>query len=529
VAKPAKAAATADAAPAPAPGAAPRVRSVTAPQVASQQQVRAVPQAAAHPAAVAASPGIAREIAARTRTLGRHELGDTRYRRINYTAIATTRYREYLPFTDKEIVDAEPNGAKCITRHSQAEPIDVLSSARPAAPRIVYVVPTFGWTRKSAGSTMSSERRGGGLRVYLERPWFSSGDGELLGVIVGQPVRPGKPTAMMPPPFPNALKPYFTQWGMDPIWAASPTPTELAPQLDNFRSTTATETDLTLDELEGARVSVAGYTVGSWDADGALHGYDPERGLWFCDVEIDPGDAYFPFIRLALARYQPHALRWPLGDVKLSRVIVADFAQLTPDRAVSVTQVSETELNVVLTGVSYREGAADTYRGGGPDRMAAAMPAVARSDAVQAAAKPAAKPVAVQSAAASDAAQTAAKAAAPAPAARREIGAAKVSPAAAEGGSTVEVSVETRPAGGSDLGWVLVPDATFRLQGGAQLGARRTWSGRVTLPAARGTKPFRLVIREHELFLVDADSEMKTVMVSRPTAHRLVFAETLEL
>jgi hypothetical protein len=23
--------------------------------------------------------------------------------------------------------------------------------------------------------------------------------------------------------------------------------------------------------------------------------YDPERGLWFCDIEVDTGAAYWPF------------------------------------------------------------------------------------------------------------------------------------------------------------------------------------------------------------------------------------------
>src|SRR5215207_3202949 len=33
--------------------------------------------------------------------------------------------------------------------------------------------------------------------------------------------------------------------------------------------------------------------------------YDAERQLWFCDIEIDQGQSYWPFVRLALARYQP--------------------------------------------------------------------------------------------------------------------------------------------------------------------------------------------------------------------------------
>ena len=45
------------------------------------------------------------------------------------------------------------------------------------------------------------------------------------------------------------------------------------------------------------------------------------------------GPTYVPFVRLALVRYQPHAL----DDARISRVVLAGFAQLTPDRVATVT------------------------------------------------------------------------------------------------------------------------------------------------------------------------------------------------
>jgi hypothetical protein len=64
-------------------------------------------------------------------------------------------------------------------------------------------------------------------------------------------------------------------------------------------------------------------------------GYDLDRHLLYCDIEIDPGPAYYPFIRLALARYHPNSV----GGAHLSPVVLADFAQLAPDRFVSVSHV----------------------------------------------------------------------------------------------------------------------------------------------------------------------------------------------
>src|SRR5262249_20125085 len=68
----------------------------------------------------------------------RHEFGDTRYRRVTYTALATTRFRDDLPAA----IASQPDQ---ITRLSQPAVLDILSSARPAAPHVLYMIPTFGW------------------------------------------------------------------------------------------------------------------------------------------------------------------------------------------------------------------------------------------------------------------------------------------------------------------------------------------------------------------------------------------------
>src|SRR5690606_3234501 len=76
-----------------------------------------------------------------------------------------------------------------------------------------YVVPTFRWERSSSANaaTQQATRHGNGLRVWLDRPWFSSGDGELLGVIL---FGDDKRFTDIPP----AMQPLVTQWGLDPLW-----------------------------------------------------------------------------------------------------------------------------------------------------------------------------------------------------------------------------------------------------------------------------------------------------------------------
>ena len=56
----------------------------------------------------------------------------------------------------------------------------VPNSKRPTAPSVRYVVPIY---RRTTSRTGVITHKAGALRVYLDRPWWSSGDGERLGVV----------------------------------------------------------------------------------------------------------------------------------------------------------------------------------------------------------------------------------------------------------------------------------------------------------------------------------------------------------
>jgi hypothetical protein len=97
---------------------------------------------------------------------------------------------------------------------------------------------------------------------------------------------------------------------------------------------------LTLDEVsdETETVTAVGLPVE----------YDATRQLWFCDITLAPTDFYTPFIRLALARFQPHAL----PNTHLSRVVLTDFVQLLPDRTAQIEfEPSSSRLLVTVSGV----------------------------------------------------------------------------------------------------------------------------------------------------------------------------------
>src|SRR6185503_10573063 len=101
------------------------------------------------------------------------------------------------------------------TRASEPVTVNVPASARPPAVSVRYVVPTFGWERQTTTNLVRSVRYGGGLRVVLDRPWFESGEGELLGVVLWNAGRTSNAAR-------EAWKLFITQWGGDPIWRGEP-------------------------------------------------------------------------------------------------------------------------------------------------------------------------------------------------------------------------------------------------------------------------------------------------------------------
>jgi hypothetical protein len=274
-----------------------------------------------------------------------HEFHDTRYRRIVYHLDATTKFREFLPakiLTDGTSEPTEKNikvsGAPAVTW--------IPSSAPPPSPQVLYVVPTYGWERSTHNKVKSSWRRGSGLRVYLDRPWNVSGYGEMLAVVLPPANFAGDPESE---PAAAPYKRSVTQWGNDPIWV-SPFVSGLAPKRANFplARTAPDESGAWLPQGAPAdekdqppgNFTVTGLTV---PAEGfaapvevAPHDvfYSPERQLWYCDIEVSHGASYYPFIRLALARYQPASI---IG-AHLSNVVLADFMTLASDRWLTVTR-----------------------------------------------------------------------------------------------------------------------------------------------------------------------------------------------
>lgn len=147
------------------------------------------------------------------------------------------------------------------------------NTAAPGVPAIVEALPAFARTRYDEAGAIGVFHVGQTIRVWLDRPWFTSGVGELLGVLVG--ASPEGP---------------LSEIARD---AMSPTGPERGLQLGDFSAATSTESN-----LSDPGVSVAGHDVV----------FDADRQLWFSDIVIDGDVGYRPFVKLALVRYQPESV-----------------------------------------------------------------------------------------------------------------------------------------------------------------------------------------------------------------------------
>jgi hypothetical protein len=295
-----------------------------------------------------------------------HALGDTRFRLIKYRIRATTRFREYFP---SSIYDDQDNvtrlGPVATGERMILPPEDdcgapvllnstigsngqsrVLASSAPAAPQVMYVVPTMRWEANEKSDGHDVTRQGNGLRVWLDRPWFSSGDGELLGVVISQTgngdfVRIEKD-----------IEQFVTQWGRDPFWASSSLP-KMNIKAEDFPACVISES-LHLQENPDANVMIVGHRV-QWD---------DERRKWYCDIELDPLTSYMPFVRLALVRYQPNAMQ----EVKISKVVQTDFIQILPYRRATV-RTDNYKITAALHGIHPSQGPAANSAANGRNRV----------------------------------------------------------------------------------------------------------------------------------------------------------------
>ncbi|RWP58626.1 hypothetical protein [Mesorhizobium sp.] len=303
-----------------------------------------------------------------------------------------TRYDE-LPETLNRItpeqVDGKPTGKPMALKEFWLP-----ATVRP--PRAVpkSALPSFVWedhTLVVSNGDVGSEtkvplvytKRSSRVRVRLKRPWFVTGEGERLGVVIWPPnlftldsdnVRNDR---IKPPPadrqeidlrkLPDDGSgiPYLqdadlgmggqwvTRWASDPIrslgqvdgWLLSKDNLpheeikdtksyfEQPPEMISPDALLVINVLMPVPVDADARPTDDAKSAGGFMAVSLVTfapRFDPEQEDWYADVDINPCGAIYPFVRLGLVRYQPNAPR----ALQVSEPVV-EWMQIMPERKVS--------------------------------------------------------------------------------------------------------------------------------------------------------------------------------------------------
>ncbi len=191
----------------------------------------------------------------------------------------------------------------------------LVPNARVPAPLPVHsLVPAFTRTVTTTTNSIKVVANGRMVRCYLERPWFHTGEGELLGVV-------------MDAVLPVGALPNHTRHGRDALLATGGPPQPLPSHF--VRATTSGVFD---------GLSVSGHEVA----------FDAERQQWYCDIEIDTDLGYRSFTRFVLARFQPEAI----DGAHLSQLAPQDPLLLGVHRTVTVRKASK-DLVVTVKGTDH--------------------------------------------------------------------------------------------------------------------------------------------------------------------------------
>ncbi|HEY4951702.1 MAG TPA: hypothetical protein VIH88_15305 [Candidatus Acidoferrales bacterium] len=233
---------------------------------------------------------------------------DTRYRQLSITPCGTSRWADV--FLKNPSSDVAP------TLPGKVQIVECLATAAPPVPDVEYVVPTLRWDIQKSRHTRTM-----GLSVILNRPWYASGNGEQLAVIVrdGTSVKPV--LNQLPAVYSANQEDTQSAWGMHPDWAGYAD----IPSNPDKNSITVGDANSTIAVVQSTGTK---YIVPFTPQ------YNDQDQQWFCNVNLSAPPAYGAVVRLIVARYQSMAV----DKCKLSPTVACDFALLGPQRCMVITR-----------------------------------------------------------------------------------------------------------------------------------------------------------------------------------------------
>lgn len=267
-----------------------------------------------------------------------HVFPDTKARLLKLRLRAVSRFA-----TDFETA-ARWTGSMEVDREvvSLRQPLDVLeqsvlsnaltvwmpSSKRPDKCAVSTVLPVFRHGDPTDGPRTLTRKSA--VRIYLERGWYSSGEGEQLGILLADNGVEISAAYDRDDVF-GLAGPYLSRWGGDPTKkdAIGITGTLAAKNFEGGEGACiSVKVPIRLPATDGAADEKSAHVLVRAGMIPFEPGFDIDREQWFVDVAIENRDTPNTMVRFGLVRYQPHSIS---EDIMVSEPVTA-WTQLLPDR-----------------------------------------------------------------------------------------------------------------------------------------------------------------------------------------------------
>jgi hypothetical protein len=316
------------------------------------------------------------------------KIGDTRARIMRLWAVAGSRTAACFRDAKGDIQDMAMADCK-----SDCQEIVLQATEAPAKVAPLTILPAFHLEQtvakdgKKHAFTVNRRVR---LRIRMRRPWFTSGEGERLGIILWPPeilkdrvstrdntVRRDYDMAWDANTDIEMLQfkdedlglggSYVTRWGLDPTKEGGKLGWITPPSAFADMASAAIDPGVAsrvrkADTMYVPRASIPipindgiGPKRRVWLEASLLTfvpRFDIDHETWFCDVELNADTAPEPFMRLGLVRYQPYAP----PELRVSEPVV-EWLQIPQHRAVTVTvdESKPKELGVEMNGTWFSQ------------------------------------------------------------------------------------------------------------------------------------------------------------------------------
>jgi hypothetical protein len=258
---------------------------------------------------------------------------NVRHREVNLSVAAISRFQHlYLAAADQHAGSPASSEAPYMGPFGNLFPVSVPNASLPLPPSISRIMPLFPSLADGTVAEGTFRRIGGAVRIFLDRGWYSSGEGEMLGIVVAPAVLLQCDSITSNWLKDPVLSTLYTRWGADPVWdldgvkqnnkrkSLKPAPfgSDFLPpnNLPQFDTPTVIS-NVPLVEKPDQTATILAYTPV----------FTPEDG-WHCDVLLNHVPSYGCFIKFALVRYQANSI----STMKISHVSSTPFVQLRPTR-----------------------------------------------------------------------------------------------------------------------------------------------------------------------------------------------------